>query len=242
MCGSEVRSRQSVDCSAFDNRSEPSTPYQTKYGHHKARNLALIHLDGKDHYLAKSGTLKSWEKDYRPLAERASSSVKPASSNHPGEPIVGEHDHIRRAVRFTQNVYGLTLAEEFGSQALKMVCQAMIDVGLAQMTSNQCYGKFVRMFRWATENETLTSAIFQAHEAIGVSRQQLRDTQINQMTPSEHAHKPKADTEREPGEIDKVRAVHKSLPVARRRAFPHPTLAEVPTDLGDRSRCRLNRI
>jgi len=342
-----------------------------KYRHHKARNLALVHLDGKDHYLGKFDSPESWEKYHRLLAERAANPSRPDAPTRATGPVVAskvptvadlvlayanhcdehyrkadglfmaEHDHIKLAVRFARKLHGLTPADQFGPLALKAVRQAMVDAGLSRTTINQRIGRVVRMFRWATENEMLPASIYQAldaveglkkgrtraaepkrvrpvaeadveairtfltpqvwaivellrltgarageivpirtadidrsgdvwiyrprshktedhghervivlgpraievlkawlrddpeaflfqpREAIRIYRKEARQARVSPLTPSQRARKAKREPKKQPGDRYEVRAVHKSITMACRRAFPHPTLAQV---------------
>ena len=46
-----------------------SSARQPKHGHFKPPNLAVVRLDGKDHYLGKYDSKQSWEKYYQLLAD-----------------------------------------------------------------------------------------------------------------------------------------------------------------------------
>ncbi|MGF1582951.1 MAG: hypothetical protein ACFCD0_26830 [Gemmataceae bacterium] len=103
-----------------------------------------------------------------------------------GEPT-SEQDNIRQALRFLKQLYGFTAAQEFGPLALKAVRQAMIDHkvvkkyrakdertgevveqtkvlahGLVRTHINKHVSRIRQMFRWATENEILPVATYQA--------------------------------------------------------------------------------
>ena len=41
-----------------------------KYRHYKPKNLGVVRIDGRDHYLGKFGSPESYEKYHRLLAER----------------------------------------------------------------------------------------------------------------------------------------------------------------------------
>src|SRR5579864_9441001 len=57
-------------------RTEGDSPMGTnadhtpKYRHYKPKNLGVVRIDGRDHYLGKFGTPESYEKYHRILAER----------------------------------------------------------------------------------------------------------------------------------------------------------------------------
>src|SRR3954470_9420185 len=42
-----------------------------KYRHYRPKDLAVVRIDGHDHYLGKHGSPESWERYHRLLAERA---------------------------------------------------------------------------------------------------------------------------------------------------------------------------
>ena len=44
-------------------------PRQPKYRHFKPRNLAVVRLDGKDHFLGEYDSKESWEKYFQLLAD-----------------------------------------------------------------------------------------------------------------------------------------------------------------------------
>ncbi len=52
-------------------------PQPPKYRHYKPKDLAVVRIDGKDHYLGKHGSPESWERYHRLLAERASGVTPP---------------------------------------------------------------------------------------------------------------------------------------------------------------------
>src|SRR3954447_24877582 len=49
--------------------NHPAAP--PKYRHYKPKDLAVVRIDGRDHYLGKHGSPESWERYHRLLAERA---------------------------------------------------------------------------------------------------------------------------------------------------------------------------
>lgn len=88
-----------------------------------------------------------------------------------------EVDSIRQAIRFVKDLYGATLARDFGPLALKVVRQAMIDhkitrkcknktvvlaQGLSRGNINKQIARIKRLFSWAVENELVPPATFQA--------------------------------------------------------------------------------
>ena len=121
------------------------------YRFHKARNCAVVTLDGKDHYLGPFNSPESWERYHRLVAEwlatRALPHTPAAASAAPltiaelllaywnfaqtyyvkdGQPT-SEQDTIRQALRFVRGLYGSTAAHEFTPKKLKAVRQAMAE-------------------------------------------------------------------------------------------------------------------
>ncbi len=82
--------------------------------------------------------------------------------------------------------------------------------------------------------------LFQPREAIRIYRREARRARVTPLTPSQRARKPQPNPKKQPGDCYEVRAVYKSITVACRRAFPHPTLAKVAArDLTAEDKARL---
>ena len=164
-----------------------------KYRHYKLKDLAVVRIDGKDHYLGRHGTAESWEAYHRLLAERAASPISPAANrnivvepraltvaelvlaywNHakayyrrPDGSPSAEQENIKLALRPLRKCYGTTPAASFGPVALKAVRQSMIESGLARSTINHRIGKVVRVFRWGVENELVPPSSHHALRAV----------------------------------------------------------------------------
>jgi integrase len=73
---------------------------------------------------------------------------------------------IREALRPLRELYGNTLAVEFGPLALKAVRQKMIDKGWCRSHINHQVGRLRRMFRWGVAEELLPSAVYEALRAV----------------------------------------------------------------------------
>lgn len=120
------------------------------YRFHKARDLAVVTLNGKDHYLGKYNSPESREAYDRLIAEWLVGRHRPAATfagaaadfsvnelclaywryveRHyvkDGKPT-SEQDAVRHALRFIRKLYGNTAAKEFGPLALKTVREEMI--------------------------------------------------------------------------------------------------------------------
>jgi integrase len=70
-----------------------------------------------------------------------------------------------------KDLYGHTLAAEFGPLALKTVRQKMIDAGLCRGVINQRTGRIRRVFKWAVENQLLPrDALYGLQAVAGLQR------------------------------------------------------------------------
>ncbi len=143
------------------------------YRHHKPSGQAVVTLDGRDVYLGRYGTPHSRAEFDRLLAEWLSNGRRfpaPASAHGTdlsvnelslaylafadgyytkrGKPT-SEPGSIRQTIKPLRQLYGHTLAREFGPFQLKTVRQAMIDAGLCRNEVNKRTGRIVRLFKWA---------------------------------------------------------------------------------------------
>ena len=166
----------------------PSPP---KYRHYKPKNLAVVRIDGRDHYLGRHGSPESWERYHRLLAERASTGLVTPATPEPDKPSLtiaelllaywrharayyrrsdgspaAEQDNIKLALRPLRKLYGFTSAAGFGPAALKAIRASLIEAGLSRTTINQRVGKIVRLFRWAVENELVPPSSHHALKAV----------------------------------------------------------------------------
>jgi integrase len=166
-----------------------------KYRHYKPKNLAVVRLIGKDHYLGAYGSPESWEKYHRltlqwqrsgevpapcPDAEPAGDGLGVSVSElilaflrhaqgyyrrADGTPT-GEFENFRYALRPLKKLFGSTPARDFGPRALKEVRDAMAREGLCRNTVNFRVGKVVRVFKWGVENELVPPAVHHGLKAV----------------------------------------------------------------------------
>jgi integrase len=73
----------------------------------------------------------------------------------------GDRYNLRDALAVVKELYGHTLAKDFGPLAFKAVRQRMIERGWSRTYINHQAGKIRRMFRWAAEEEMLPATIYQ---------------------------------------------------------------------------------
>jgi integrase len=69
-------------------------------------------------------------------------------------------------MRPLQELYGHTVAREFGPLALKTVRQAMIDANLSRNEVNKRVKHIVRCFKWAVENELVPASVHHGLKAV----------------------------------------------------------------------------
>lgn len=157
----------------------PKLVYRTpKYRKHSARPnsapQAAVTLSGKVYFLGVYCTPASRLEYNRLVAEWLANGRRPLSTaehDHTvaevllrfwrfaeghylknGEPT-GELENIRYAVRPLNQLYGHTLAREFGPLSLKSLQQQMIADGLSRGVVNSRIGKLKRVFKWAVSEQ-----------------------------------------------------------------------------------------
>lgn len=151
---------------------------------HKASGRAVVRLNGRDHYLGPYGTpeaaaayerrIAEWLARGRRLAPEtdvAETTIEEVLARYwvfaeqhyrkRGEPTK-ELDNIRYALRPLRSLYGETPASHFGPLALKALRVKMIESGLSRKVINQRIGKIKRVFRWATSEQLIPPAVYQA--------------------------------------------------------------------------------
>lgn len=166
----------------------PKKPRIPSYRLHKPSGLAVVRIDGKDHYLGKHESEKSHKKYRRLISEWLTSSIPPRPEISNSAPTTSlsvsqlvlkywefakehyvkddqptdEQYAIRAAMRPLLDLYGESSILEFGPLALKAVREEMINRDLCRATINQNIGKIRRMFKWGVENELVPETIHRA--------------------------------------------------------------------------------
>src|SRR4051794_4320675 len=161
------------------------------YRLHKPSGQAVVTLGGRDIYLGHYGTPRSraefdrivaeWLSNGRRLPAPVSASGTDLSVNElavaylayadgyytkRGKPTT-EPESIRQTIRPLRQIYGHTLAREFGPLQLKAVRQAMIDAGLCRNEVNKRTGRIVRMIKWAVGEAIVPPSVH--HGLVAVS-------------------------------------------------------------------------
>jgi integrase len=160
-----------------------------QYRCYRPKNLGLVVIHGKAHYLGKYGSQESWEQYHRLIADLLASPSPAASAPPMPDPETGpsidelmvaywdrhvtsyyvkagrptsEQDNIRQSLRFLRRLYGQTPAKDFGPRALKLVREAMIQAGRCRTLINKDICRIRQMFAWSVENELLGVQVHQA--------------------------------------------------------------------------------
>ncbi len=161
----------------------PKTNRPPAYRLHKARQCAVVTINGHNIYLGAYGSPQSHERYARLIAEWQAqhgqsllveaATASPTPSLAINELILrywqhvlqhyrkhgvltGYHQSIRSALRYLRKMYGSSQAKDFGPLALKAVRQAMIDANLSRAYINAHVDRIRRAFRWAVSEELLT--------------------------------------------------------------------------------------
>ena len=134
-----------------------------RYRLHKPTGLAVVTLDGKDHYLGRHGTDESRRQYDCLVAEWLLRGATTTATRDPSGQTVDEillkyHgfareyygadsrqlDNMRHALRPLRRLYGSHQAVEFGPLALKAVRQHMVELGWSRTYINHCVGRVKR--------------------------------------------------------------------------------------------------
>jgi integrase len=164
-----------------------------KYRHYNPKDLAVVRINGRDHYLGTYNSPESWEKYHRLLAEHAvTGSVTPKAKQgvetgsddltiselileywgyvrdyyrKDGEPT-SQVEQIRHSLCPLRQLYGDTAARDFGPLALKAVRQEFIRAGFCREEINRKTQKIVRLFKWAVANEKVPPSVHHGLKAV----------------------------------------------------------------------------
>ncbi len=156
------------------------------YRYHKARDCAVVTINGRNFYLGPFNTPASKEKYARLIAEFAvtgNATPQPRSTQRPpltitelcvshwqwaqayyqrgGKPT-GQLHIVKMALREVRQLYGGTHACDFGPLAFRALQESMVAAGRSRNVINQLCAIVRRMFRWAASHEMLPASIFQS--------------------------------------------------------------------------------
>jgi hypothetical protein len=79
---------------------------------------------------------------------------------HPDGSPTSELNDYRLSLRSLKELYGLTLAREFGPLALRSVRQRMVEGGLSRGVINQRVVRIRRVFKWAVSMQLVPHAVY----------------------------------------------------------------------------------
>ena len=179
-CGSEhlvLDFRQyNTELIAMSSRRIPS------YRHHKARDLAVVTLDGKDIYLGDYNSPDSKAKydaliadwlcrNHEPpppgaecsLCELMAAYLVFAKGYYVKEgKETREFGSISEALREVRKRYENATMSKFGPRALKAVREKMVELGWSRKYINKQIGRIVRMVKWGVSEELVNPTVHQA--------------------------------------------------------------------------------
>ncbi|MGA2254427.1 MAG: site-specific integrase [Thermoguttaceae bacterium] len=158
---------------------------QPSYRRHKARNCAVVTINGKNNYLGPYDSPESHEKYAHLIAvwKANGQDLSALTSPSPNGDITinalilryldfasgyyvkngestGELNNIRHAAAKLKELFGRTLAKDFLPAALETIQQAMICPKLARTTINNRVSRIKRMFRWASRKGLVPPATY----------------------------------------------------------------------------------
>ena len=100
-----------------------------------------------------------------------------------------EVKEIRQSLRPVREVYGHSIAKEFGPLALKAVRQRMIESGLCRSVINNRADRIRRMFRWATSEELIPVTAYQSLRTLsGLRKGRTEARESKPIQPVDPAH------------------------------------------------------
>jgi integrase len=186
-----------------------------KYRHYQPKNLAVVRIDGTDHYLGTYGSPESWEKYHRLLAERLAvksdrlSFPRPAATSElsinellnafrvfaegnyvkDGKPTQ-ELSEMKWAAQPLRALYGHTPATEFGPLSLKAVREHMTSVqGLSRNVANHRIGRIKRIFKWGVSEELVPGSVLEALRSVdGLRYGRTNARETEPVKPVEQSH------------------------------------------------------
>lgn len=159
------------------------------YCHHKASGRAVVRINGQDRYLGDFGSPESHAEYERLIAEWRSLRQKVGSdamaTSLISDPSLTIADALLRyrefalsyyskdgvptkefvemglALRPVRQVFGTTLASEFGPLRLQAVRQHMIKAGLSRGVINNRVHRIKRCFRWLVSEQLIPSTVYE---------------------------------------------------------------------------------
>ena len=182
------------------------------YRRHKQSGQAVVTLNGRDFYLGQWGTQESKQAYDRLVGEWQTNGRRPPEAGDPkanvtvNEPILAywrfaggyyqkngkpttELTFIRESVQPLRQLYGRTIARDFGPLALKTCRHAMVEANLPRGVINNHSNRIKRIFKWAAENELVPSSVYHGLQAVAGlkrGRSEAREAEPIRPVPEEH--------------------------------------------------------
>lgn len=156
------------------------------YRCYKPKNLGLVVLKGKQHYLGPYGTPESLAEYNRLIQEYLATTPTVADAKaapegatigevivafwehaekhyrHPDGTPSGELVNLKVALKPLRKLYSHTPARDFGPVGLRAVREEMVKSGLSRNSVNARINRIRRIFKWATSVELIPPGVVQA--------------------------------------------------------------------------------
>jgi integrase len=158
------------------------------YRFHKARNCAVVTIDGKNSYLGSYDSPESYEKYARLIAEWKCSQCRPGVTPTPGRggaaitvnelllafwqhakqryvkngQLTSEIRSFRTALRPVRHLYGREPVTGFGPLALVACRQKLVEAGICRKRINQHVGRIRHAFKWGVAHELVPETTWRA--------------------------------------------------------------------------------
>lgn len=159
------------------------------YCRHRASGQAIVKLDGKAFYLGPYGSKVSRREYDRLVGEWVANGRRLPSNNGHTDHTVNElcsaywthaESHYRKPdgshtselgnlkypIRNLKQLYGHTVAKQFGPLSLKAVRQAMIDAKHCRSRINRDVDRIKRVFKWGVVNEMIPPEVYHGLQAV----------------------------------------------------------------------------
>jgi integrase len=175
------------------------TPRTPSYRLHKPTGQAVVTLSGMDIYLGRYGSPESRAEYDRAIVEWITNGRRvPIPASGLGSDLsvnelllaylafadsyyvkhglpTSEPASIRISIRPVRQLYGDTLAKDFGPLQLKAVRQAMIDSGLCRNEVNKRIRRIARLFKWAVGEAMVPPSVHHGLQAVSGLRRGRAD-------------------------------------------------------------------
>src|SRR5208337_2270629 len=166
-----------------------------KYRHYKPKNLAVVRIDGRDHYLGRFNSPESRQRYHRLIAGWLASASRFPAEPHPGDmnsprrlrvcdlilaywkhaeahyrdadgKPTQELENMRDAIRPLRHLYGETDAASFGPLSLRTIQQHLVVSKLSRTTINARINRIRRVFKWGVSSELVPATVLLALQSV----------------------------------------------------------------------------